>query len=97
MYTIIFVDNGPKYSCGYQLSRNNLKEAPCGLIHIARFETAFSPDIGLGYYGDIYMHQFIRKWKKYKKRQIEKKITLLCIIKKNLLNIDTLRYILKYI
>ena len=32
-----------------------------------------------------------------KKRQIEKKMTILCISKKNILNQDVLRYIISYL
>ena len=101
MNTILFVDNKIPFTCGFRLSSLNWLYAPYGRIRIARFETSFSPNTGYGYYGDIYLKQFIRIWKNKiilkKKRQIEKKMTILCISKKNILNQDVLRYIISYL
>uniref|UniRef100_A0A6C0EQM7 Uncharacterized protein n=1 Tax=viral metagenome TaxID=1070528 RepID=A0A6C0EQM7_9ZZZZ len=56
-------ENAGKMICDYQLCSNNLLIAPKGVIRIARFETAFHPMNNRGYYGDIYMKKFIRKWR----------------------------------
>lgn len=82
MQTMMFVENGLS-SNGYQLTHNNCYRCPPGRIRIARYETSFWPDAGLGYYGDIYLRGFIRKWKQIvltkKQRQFEKKMTVLCL------------------
>jgi hypothetical protein len=62
MMTIVFVEVDGKHN-GYQLSPHNFKRAPKGRIRIARFWTGFWPERGLGYYGDTYFREFIRKWK----------------------------------
>jgi hypothetical protein len=100
MYTRLFVDTGSPFRCGYQLARYNWFRAPQGKIRIARFENSFSPDEGRGYYGDIYLRQFIRLWKNKtvgKRRRLEKKMTVLCISTKRVLNEDVLRYIIEFL
>ena len=67
MKTILFVErteNKGKMIVDYRLTNSNYFIAPQGLIRIARFENCFWPAINEGYYGDIYMKNFIRKWKK---------------------------------
>jgi hypothetical protein len=96
MQTLIFVDTRP-FQCGFQLSRQNLHYAPLGRIRIARFTLSFNPSAGRGYYGDIYLRRFIRKWKNEIIRKRERKLTKLCIIKKNILNDDVLCTILEFI
>ena len=76
MYTIIFVEtpeNKGKMTIGFQLCNFNYSYSPKGLIRIARFNSAFLPDKNLGYYGDIYMKRFIRKWKNITKKNIERR------------------------
>jgi len=100
MNTILFIDDKIPFTCGFRLNSLNWLYAPSGRIRVAKFETSFSPHTGQGYYGDIYLRQFIRIWKNkiiMKKRQIEKKMTILCISKKNILNQDVLKYIISYL
>lgn len=101
MYTVLFIDNGNPFTCGFRLNSFNwFKDIPSGIIRIARFETSFSPDKGHGYYGDIYLKRFIRIWKFkiiQKRRQIEKKMAVLCFSKNNILNKDTIRYIVDFL
>lgn len=102
MQTLLFMEhNLNTYGvCGFQLSRQNVGYAPIGRLHIARFDTAFIPSRGLGYYGDIYMRSFIRKWKSKvisNKRQFERKMAILCLSTKRVLNEDTLRCIIDYL
>lgn len=100
MYTRIFVDTGRPFTCGFQLSRHNWFRAPSGRIRIARFDNSFSPIEGRGYYGDIYLRRFIRIWKNNtvgQRRRMEKKMTVLCITKKRILNEDMLRYIVEFL
>ena len=75
MNTVWIVDAEGKQN-GYQLSSRNIKWVPKGRIRIARFWTSFWPERGMGYYGDTYVREFIRRWK-YKvvtrrKRLLEK-------------------------
>jgi hypothetical protein len=68
MRTSVFVEkpeDSGKMIVGFQLSRNNYYYSPKGIIRIARFKTGFSPKKNLGYYGDIYMKNFVKKWKHY--------------------------------
>jgi len=61
---------------GYHLNSRNFRAVPHGRIRIARYTSAFWPEIGLGYYGDIYLRKFIRVWKRktsvLKHRRLEK-------------------------
>jgi len=57
----------------FRLNKNNLLTAPKGIIRIARYDTVFYPSLHQGYYGDIYMKRFIRKWKRLYKRKKERK------------------------
>jgi hypothetical protein len=56
-------ENKGKMIVDFQLVNVNYYYAPNGVIRIARFETSFHPYNDRGYYGDIYMKRFIRKWK----------------------------------
>ena len=67
MKTNIFVErpeNKGKMIIDFTLNSGNYHYAPNGIIRIARFENIFWPEINRGYYGDIYMKRFIRKWKR---------------------------------
>ena len=101
MHSLLFVEiDGEPFSCGFRVNKTNLHQAPPGKLHIARFETCFSPMDGHGYYGDSYLRQFIRKWRYkviMKKRIVEKIMTTLCISKKQILNNDVLRKITEFI
>jgi hypothetical protein len=100
MQTLLFVDNGHPFQCGFQLSKHNFHYSPPGRIRVARFETAFSPLIGFGYYGDVYLRRFIRTWKKkviLKRRNKDKKMAVLYISKKNMVPKDILRYIVDFL
>jgi hypothetical protein len=100
MRTILFVDTGRPFTCGFHLVRHNWLRAPSGRIRIARFENSFSPCDGRGYYGDIYLRRFIRIWKNNtvtKRRRMEKKMIVLCVSKKRVLNEDVLRYIVEFL
>lgn len=100
MQTILFVDNGRPFQCGFQLSRNNFHYSPPGRIRVARFETAFSPLNERGYYGDIYLREFIRRWKKkvvLKRRIKEKTMATLSMTKKNKVPQDIVRYIVDFL
>jgi len=101
MQTIMFIiDIRNPSMCGYQLTSHTFyyHYRPNGRIHIARFSTAFDPKNGLGYLGDIYMRNFIRKWKNKvitkKKRRIEIINTILCLSNKNN---DLVRYICSFL
>lgn len=66
MNTIMFVErpeNHGRNVIDYQLTKNNYLRSPSGIIRIARYPGAFWIEKNYGYYGDIYMKQFIRKWK----------------------------------
>jgi len=102
MNTIMFIekiDDKGKMNVGFTLCKHNLYRAPKGQIRIARFEACFNPTFGHGYYGDIYMKLFIKKWKlitlNNKKRNFEKLIAN--IILKNKICSDLSRYIIEYI
>jgi len=100
MYTRVFVDTLPGL-CGYQLCSSNISYSPRGRIRVARFETAFDPLHGFGYYGDIYLRLFVRKWKRYvvekKRKKMEIKMAYLCISPTQIGNPDIIRYIVQYI
>jgi len=55
--------NNGRMVVDFQLNKYNYHYAPQGIIRIARFEGSFNPSNNRGYYGDIYMKRFIRKWK----------------------------------
>lgn len=66
MKTIMFIErpeNKGKMIVDFHLCDYNYFCAPKGIIRIARFDKSFSPYDNHGYYSDIYMKQFIRKWK----------------------------------
>jgi hypothetical protein len=76
MKTIMFVErpeNKGKMIVDFQLCKYNYYYAPNGVIRIARFENSFHPPNNRGYYGDIYMKRFIRKWKKITLENIQRK------------------------
>jgi hypothetical protein len=83
MQTLLFIASENPRHHGFQLSRENLYRVPAGRIHIARYSASFDPVKGRGYYGDIYMRQFIRLWKKTtmdkKRRLMERRWTALCM------------------
>lgn len=101
MKSILFVEiDGKPFSCGFRVNKTNLHQAPPGRLHIARFEACFYPMEGHGYFGDIYLRQFIRKWRDKviaKRRYAEKITTILCISKNRTLNNDVLRKITEFI
>jgi len=66
MKTIMFVErpeNQGRMIVDFQLYDFNYHYAPYGTIRIARFTHVFCIEKHHGYYGDIYMKRFIRKWK----------------------------------
>jgi hypothetical protein len=83
MQTLLFIASENPIHHGFQLSRNNFYRVPAGRIHIARYSASFDPAEGRGYYGDIYMRHFIRRWKKTtmekKRRSMERQWTSLCM------------------
>ena len=76
MQTMIFIerpeDKG-RMVIGYQLQRENYLRSPAGIIRIARYPGAFWIEKNMGYYGDIYMKQFIRKWKQKTYENIQRR------------------------
>ena len=97
MHTLLLVENA---SSGFQLARHNFYRVPPGRIRIARYTTAFWPSNGFGYYGDIYLRAFIRKWKYIsitrKRRIFEKKCTL--VLSRNTpLVMDTLSVVASFL
>jgi len=76
MNTIMFVETDDikgKMRVGFHLRNFNYHYAPTGIIRIARFEQSFCPEKNYGYYGDIYMKRFIRKWKTKTYENIQKR------------------------
>jgi hypothetical protein len=76
MNTILFVEkpeDKEKMVIGFQLNKENFYRVPRGKIRIARFESLFWIEKNMGYYGDTYMKQFIRKWKKITKENIQRR------------------------
>lgn len=91
-------ENVGKMIVDYTLNSGNRHYSPNGIIRIARFERCFWLEINEGYYGDIYMKRFIRKWKrktyeniqrrydKLNAKNILEKYKMLCnYIKKNII------------
>jgi hypothetical protein len=66
MKTLLYMEDTSETGANiwFRLNKNNLLTAPKGIIRIARYETIFYPSLHQGYYGDIYMKGFIRKWKR---------------------------------
>ena len=98
--TILFIDNGNPFTCGFQLNNKNCFYAPHGRIRLARFNASFAPHKGYGYYGDIYLRMFIRIWKNkivLKRRKLEKKMAMLCISQNTNTNSDIVRYIMDFL
>ena len=78
MRTMMFVErpeNKGKMIVDFQLNRNNYHCSPEGIIRIARYSTTFWIEKNHGYYGDIYMKQFIRKWKQKTYENIQRRET----------------------
>ena len=66
MRTMLFIDQQNceiKLLANYRFDSRTWQDAPKGQIRIARFQNIFWPELQQGYYGDIYMKRFIRKWK----------------------------------
>lgn len=100
MNTVVFIDDGKPFTCGFRLHSNNWFYAPRGRIRLARFNSSFSPNKGYGYYGDIYLRRFIRIWKNkivLKRRKLEKKMALLCISKNKNANSDIVKHIMDFL
>ena len=83
MMTIVFVETFGPFNCGYQLSSDNIRYAPNGRVRIARYSSCFVPLLGHGYYGDVYMRAFVRRWKRahdeLKRRRSDKKNARECL------------------
>jgi hypothetical protein len=101
MITILFVQEQPytNFDVGFRLSSINWKNAPEGIIRVARFRTAFDIENKLGYYGDIYLKMFIKKWKKITYDNIQrKKDRMNCkIILNNNFNDDILSVVIGFL
>jgi len=100
--TIMFVelekDKG-KMRIGFWLQRHNLYRAPKGKIRIARFNNNFSPMNNHGYYAEIYLKLFVKKWKYItlkNKRRKEERFIFKNLFKKKICY-DILNYIIQYI
>jgi hypothetical protein len=76
MITVMFVelpeDEG-RMVIGFQLNKENFYRVPKGKIRVARYDNMFWPHNNMGYYGDIYVKQFIKKWKKITRENIQRK------------------------
>lgn len=76
MHTMMFVErpeNKGKMIIDFQLTKTNYLRSPNGTIRIARYPGAFWIEKNHGYYGDIYMKQFIRKWKQKTYENIQRR------------------------
>ena len=76
MRTVMFVErpeNKGRMVIDFHLTQYNYHYAPEGLIRIARYPNIFWVEINEGYYGDIYMKHFIRKWKKTTYENIQRR------------------------
>jgi hypothetical protein len=76
MKTMMFVErpeNKGRMIVDFQLTKNNYHYSPSGIIRIARYPGAFWIEKNYGYYGDIYMKQFIRKWKQKTYENIQRR------------------------
>jgi hypothetical protein len=92
MQTLVFVDNGKNdFSCGFQLSRANVPYAPKGRVRVARFTTYFHPLEGQGYYGDTYLRQLLRAWRRKhldtKQRRVEKETAWAVLSKRTITDV----------
>jgi hypothetical protein len=102
MPTIMFVerheDEG-RMCIGFQLNKENFYRVPKGKVRIARFEDMFWPKKNRGYYGDIYMKQFVRKWKKITKENIQRRKDRLVAkdLLKNKMCFDTLNHVIEFL
>ena len=97
MYTIMFVERPEvkgQFVIDFHLTKNNYYYSPAGIIRIARFQNAFSIEKNMGYYGDIYMKQFIRKWKQKTYENIQRRKDRINAIevmeKKRLIDVDNI-------
>ena len=84
-------ENKGRFCIDYHLNKYNLYHVPEGLIRIARFENIFWPDNNMGYYGDIYMKQFIKICKKKTKENIQRRKDI--VNANNLLEMTQIYYI----
>jgi hypothetical protein len=89
MKTIMFIEESidkGKMIVGFHLCKYNYHLSPKGIIRIARFSNSFSPLHNYGYYGDIYMKNFVKICKskiiEKKQRKSEKKIARLILFDK---------------
>ena len=76
MRTLMFVErpeNQARMIVDFQYNRYNYHYAPNGIIRIARFTNSFQVKNNDGYYGEIYMKQFIRNWKRKTYENIERR------------------------
>ena len=76
MQTMMFVErpeNKGRMIVDFQLTKNNYLRSPSGIIRIARYPGVFWIEKNYGYYGDIYMKQFIRKWKQKTYENIQRR------------------------
>jgi len=97
MYTIMFVERPEvkgQFVIDFHLTKNNYYYSPAGIIRIARFPNAFWIEKNMGYYGDIYMKQFIRKWKQKTYENIQRRKDRVNAIevmeKKRLIDVDNI-------
>lgn len=98
MKTIMFIENEKdvgRMVIGFNLSKLNYHYSPPGIIRIARFKNSFDPKNNTGYYGDIYMNNLVKKWKKGKREKEIIQVTNL-LIKKNFCD-EIINEIIKYI
>jgi len=94
------LENKDTFRVDYHLNKDNLYRAPEGLIRIARFESCFSPNNNMGYYGDTYMKQFIRKWKNKTKENIQRRKDLINankLLENNKICFDIFNEIIEYL
>jgi hypothetical protein len=73
MKTLLYVENETASgNTWFRLNKNNLLTSPRGIIRIARYDTIFWPSLNQGYYGDIYLKRFLRKWHRFYKQKRER-------------------------
>jgi hypothetical protein len=83
----------------YQITKNNYHYSPNGTIRIARYPGVFWIEKNHGYYGDIYMKQFIRLWKQktYENKQRRADHVNARLVMNRLGFIDTDRIVLEFL
>lgn len=103
MNTIMFVEkpeDKEKMVIGFQLNKENFYRVPRGKIRIARFESLFWIEKNFGYYGDIYMKQFIKICKKKTKENIQRRKDIVNankLLENNKICFDIFNEIIKYL